>query len=125
MLHRRQFLQLSSGVIAFRRGESLLRKSNSLGDSPQPKFWFGDYIYREEICDDELDLDNFGKPRRDYGVIIGLFLSSGSSYHLPGWNYFVSWRWVNGEAVDNSDWDDTTHESDLKLSDRLIAPRCR
>lgn len=124
MLDRRQFLQLTSGAIAFRGGGSLFPKSNSLGDSPPPKFWFGDYVCQEKICDDELDPDRFGKPLRDYGVIIGLFFSSGSKYRLPGWNYFISWSWVDGEAINNSDWDSVTHESDLKLSNRLIASRC-
>lgn len=88
---------------------------HSSSDFPSPKFWFGDQVCLEWICDDELDPDNFGRSLQDYGVVIGLFFSSGSSYHLPGWNYFVSWRCVNGEAVDNSDWDDTAHESHLQL----------
>lgn len=123
MLQRRHFLQLSSAAIAFKSSESLWVKSDPLSDSPTPKFWFGDWVCHESVCDDELDPDNFGKTLRDYGVVIGLFFSSGSSRHLPGWNYWVSWRWVNGEAVDNSDWDDAAHESNLKRSDSLT-PKC-
>lgn len=124
MLHRRHFLQLAPGAIAFCSGESLLAESDSFGESPPPKFWFGDYIYEEQICDDDLDPDNFGKPLRDYGVIIGLFFSGGSGQYMPGWNYFISWRWVNGEAVNRNDWDSVTHESELKMSDFSIPKRC-
>lgn len=124
MLQRRHFLQLTSGAIAF-RPRPLTGLQNCIpGCRQAPKFWFGDYIYREEICDDKLDPDKFGKPLRDYGLVIGLFFSSGSSYHLPGWNYFISWSWVDGEAINDSDWDDVTHESDLELSNFLIPPTC-
>lgn len=124
MLQRRRFLQLSSTAIACKPGRSLWVRNDLLGDSPTPKFWFGDWICHEIVCDDELDPENFGRSLRDYGVVIGLFFSSGSSRYQPGWNYFVSWRWVNGEAVENSDWDDAAHESNLKRSNPTIAPRC-
>jgi len=124
MLHRRQFLQLAPGAIAFCSGESPLAKSDSFGESPTPKFWFGDSVYQEQICDDDLDLTNFGKPSRDYGIVLGLFFSGGSGRYAPGWNYFVSWRWVGGEAVENTNWDSVIHESELKISDRSLAPRC-
>lgn len=119
MLQRRHLLHLGLGAIAFR---SSSRRSNlstvcrqvCLQDKlPAPKFWFGDQVCFEWECDDECDRENFGKTLRDYGVVIGLFFSGGSRQYMPGWNYFVSWRWVNGEAVENSDWDSAVHESDL------------
>ncbi len=124
MLQRRHFLQLGAGAITLRTKRSLWIESDSLSDSPSPKFWFGDWVCHEWVCDDELDPDNFGKTLRDYGVVIGLFFSSGSSRYRPGWNYFVSWRWIGGEAVENSNWDDANHESGLKRSNPPVAPRC-
>lgn len=124
MLHRRQFLQLAPGAISFSPKSPTCLQKCLQGCRQFPKFWFGDYVYEEQICDDDLDPDNFGKPLRDYGVITGLFFSGGSRHYAPGWNYFVSWRWVGGEATNNSDWDSAVHESELKLSDRSLPKRC-
>lgn len=115
MLQRRRFLYLSLILCKIAKGSPIsVDRCIPPGLQP-PKFWFGDQVCYESVCDDQRDPENFGKPLRDYGVVIGLFFSSGSSYHLPGWNYFVSWRWVGGEATNNSDWDDAAHESNLKL----------
>ena len=124
MLQRRHLLQLGAAAIALTNKRSLFVYTCIQPGLPKPEFWFGDQVCLEWQCDDELDLENFGKPLQDYGVVIGLFFSGGSRRYAPGWNYFVSWRWVNGEAVENSDWDSAVHESELKLSDRSLAPRC-
>ena len=124
MLQRRHFLQLTSGAIAFSSKQPSRIQNRIPGCRQSPKFWFGDYICQEWVCDDELDPDRFGKTLCDYGVVIGLIYSSGSRSLQPGWNYFISWKWVNGEAVHNSDWDDATHESELKLSNFSLPPTC-
>jgi hypothetical protein len=125
MLQRRQFMQFGLGAIAPKpKRLSLYTDCRQVCIQP-PKFWFGDCVSQERVCDDDLDLENFGKAYCDYGVILGMFYTPGDSYYLAGWNYFVHWTWADGKAITSHDLDDIAHETDLKRSDLTQPLGCR
>ena len=90
MLQRRHLLQLGAAAITLKTKRSLSVYTCIQPGLPKPEFWFGDQVCLEWQCDDKLDLENFGKPLQDYGVVIGLFFSGGSRRYAPGWNYSSS-----------------------------------
>lgn len=95
-MHRKRCI--SKSRYSFIRRTDAFRFSNGLTfqDLPQPKFRIGQYVFTEYLCDDELDLQRFGKLIRSYGWIVGLSYDDQET-ETPGWIYnvhHISWDGV-------------------------------
>jgi hypothetical protein len=76
---------------------------------PPPRFNVGDRVRLTWVCDDEYDLEGFGKTLHEDGIVGGLVWNSPNSLPRDTWFYFIQYDDLGGWQL----WEQSDEELSL------------
>lgn len=100
-MQRREFFCLGASLLVPRRRAAATNRFN-----------IGQRVRQSYICDDHIDLENYGKVITWEGTITGMVFNH-PDWSLDGWTYYIDWDLLNGQpAVVGHDFQ---HEDELEV----------